>query len=69
MHGRRTLFGYMKVDYLRIWSAYVEILAEILAESWVLVSHSVKHVHFSVVTMQLYIWDKAKKRLGIVEVL
>ena len=49
--------------------AYVEILAEILAESWVLVSHSVKHVHFSVVTMQLYIWDKAKKRLGIVEVL
>ena len=34
---------------------------EILAESWVLVSDSIKHVHFIVVTMRLYIWDKAKK--------
>ena len=34
---------------------------EILAESWFVVSHRIEHEHFSVVTMRLYIWDKAKK--------
>ena len=34
---------------------------EILAESWFIVSHRVEHEHFSVVTMGLHIWDKAKK--------
>ena len=34
---------------------------EILAESWFIVSHRIEHEHFIVVTMQLYIWDKAEK--------